>query len=92
MSTIAEEFIQEGFEIGFQEGFKKGFEEGFQQGMRIAIRQCIVDLLEIRLGISEAKFQSRLAQIQKLDDLRLLVHRAATVDDAVQFEQALAAL
>lgn len=80
MSTIAEEFIQEGFEIGFQ------------QGMRIAIRQCIVDLLQIRLGIPEAKFQNKLTQIQKLDDLRLLVHRAATVDDVVQFEQALAAL
>ncbi|MCC6607949.1 MAG: hypothetical protein IT327_32385 [Anaerolineae bacterium] len=76
MSTIAEEFIQ----------------EGFQKGMRIAMRQSIVDLLHLRLGIPEAKFQNRLAQIQKLDDLRLLVHRAATVDDVIQFEQALAAL
>lgn len=80
MSTIAEEFIQEGFEIGFQ------------QGMRIATRQCIVDLLQIRLGIPETEFQSRLAQIQNLEDLRLLFHHAATVDDVVQFEQALAAL
>ena len=76
MSTIAEEFIQ----------------EGFQQGMRIAMRQTIVDLLQIRLGIPETEFQSRLAQIQKLADLHLLFHRAATVDDVVQFEQALAAL
>lgn len=80
MGTIAEEFIQEGFEIGFQ------------KGMRIAMRQSIVDLLQIRLGIPKAKFQSRLAEIQKLDDLRPLVHRAATVSDVVQFEQALAAL
>ena len=80
MSTIAKEFIQEGFEVGFQ------------QGMRIAMRQSIVDLLQIRLGIPETEFQSRLAQIQKLDDLRLLVHRAGAVDDVVQFEQALAAL
>ena len=76
MSTIAEEFIQ----------------EGFQQGMRIAMRQSIVDLLQIRLGIPKTEFQDKLAQIQKLDDLRLLVHRAATVDDVIQFEQALAAL
>ncbi|MFZ1397958.1 MAG: hypothetical protein WAS33_13710 [Candidatus Promineifilaceae bacterium] len=72
MSTIAEEYIQE--------------------GMEMATRQCIVVLLQIRLGIPETQFQNMLAQIQKLDDLRLLVHHAATVDDVVQFEQALAAL
>ena len=72
MSTIAEEYIQE--------------------GMKMAMRQTVVDLLQIRLGIPEAKFQNKLAQIQKLEDFRLLVHRAATVDDVAQFEQALAAV
>ena len=72
MSTIAEEYIQE--------------------GMKMAMRQTVVDLLQIRLGIPEAKFQNKLAQIQKLEDFRLLVHRAATVYDVAQFEQALAAV
>ena len=72
MSTIAEEYIQE--------------------GMEMAMRQTIIDLLQIRMGIPKAKFQNKLAQIQKLADLHLLFHRAATVDDVAQFEQALAAL
>ena len=84
MNTIAQEFIQQGIE--------QGIEQGMQQGMEVAMRHNIVELLHLRLGIPETKFQDKLAQIQKLDDLRLLVRHAATVDDILQFEQALAAL
>ncbi|MFZ1397957.1 MAG: Rpn family recombination-promoting nuclease/putative transposase [Candidatus Promineifilaceae bacterium] len=84
MNTIAQEYIQQGIQQGKQ--------EGIQEGMEAALRQTIVELLHLRLGIPEAKFHNRLAQIQKLDNLRLLVHRAGTVDDVAQFEQALAAL
>lgn len=71
---------------------QQGKQEGIQQGMEAATRQHIVELLHLRLGISKTKFQNKLDQIQKLADLHLLFHRAATIDDVVQFEQALAAL
>lgn len=63
-----------------------------QQGMEEAMRQNIVELLQIRLQVPETTFQEQLKQIDNLDDLRLLVRRAATVDNVEQFAQALSAL
>lgn len=68
------------------------FQEGMQQGMEEAMRQNIVELLQIRLQIPETTFQEQLKQIDNLDDLRLLVRRAATVDNVEQFTQVLSAL
>lgn len=67
-------------------------QEYIQEGMEVNMRQNIMELLHLRLGIPKAKFQKKLDQIQKLEDLRLLFHSAATVDDVTQFEQALAAV
>ncbi len=76
MNTIAQEFIQ----------------QGLQQGMEAAMRQNIMELLQLRLDVVAKTFQEQLAQIDDLDDLRLLVRRAATVENVAQFTQALATL
>ncbi len=76
MNTIAQEFIQ----------------QGLQQGMEAAMRQNIMELLQLRLDVVAKTFQEQLAQIDDLDDLRLLVRRAATVENVAQFVQALATL
>jgi len=76
METIAQEFIQ----------------QGLQQGMEVAMRQNILELLQLRLDVPVTMFQEQLSQINNLDDLRLLVRRAATVENVEQFTQALAAL
>ncbi len=68
------------------------FQEGMQQGMEEAMRQNIAELLQLRLQVPETTFQEQLKQIDNLDDLRLLVRRAATVDNVEQFAQALSAL
>ncbi len=60
--------------------------------MEEAMRQNIVELLQLRLQVPEMTFQEQLKQIDNLDDLRLLVRRAATVDNVEQFAQALFAL
>ncbi len=75
-----------------QEIFQEGMQQGMQQGMEEAMRQNIVELLQIRLQVPETTFQEQLKQIDNLDDLRLLVRRAATVDNVEQFAQALSAL
>ncbi|MBE2200733.1 MAG: Rpn family recombination-promoting nuclease/putative transposase [Anaerolinea sp.] len=80
MNTIAQEFIQQ------------GLQQGMQQGMEAAMRQNIMELLQLRLDVAATTFQEQLAQIDDLDDLRLLVRRAATVENVAQFVQALAIL
>ncbi|MCP4359186.1 MAG: hypothetical protein GY796_14320 [Chloroflexi bacterium] len=80
MNTIAQEFIQE------------GIQQGIEQGMVSAMRQNIVELLTLRLNVPETVFEEQLSQVNNLDDLRLLVRCAATVDNVEQFEQALAVL
>jgi hypothetical protein len=56
------------------------------------MRQNVVELLQLRLDVPLTRFEARLSQVNDLDSLRLLVRRAATVDDVAQFEQALAVL
>ena len=56
------------------------------------MRQNILELLQLRLDVPETQFREQLSQIDDLDDLRLLVRRAATVEKVAQFAQALAAL
>jgi predicted transposase/invertase (TIGR01784 family) len=84
MNTIAQEI--------FQQGLQQGMQQGMQQGGMEAMRQNVVELLQLRLNAPEALFQARLGRINDLDSLRFLVRRAATVEDLDQFEQALTTL
>lgn len=83
MSTIAERWIEE--------GKAKGLQQGMQQGMEQATRQTILDLLELRLDLPPYHFRDSLEEVSDLETLRLLTRRAATVDTADEFAQALAA-
>ncbi len=83
MGTIAEEFIQEGMQQGMQ--------QGLQQGLQ-AMRQNILDVLRLRLDVSETLFQAQVNEVDNFDDLQMLVRRAATVEEIEQFKQALDAL
>jgi predicted transposase/invertase (TIGR01784 family) len=88
MSTLAQQWLEQ----GRQEGLQQGMQQGIQQGMQQTMHQNILELLDIRLQIPAQRFRGRVEQIDDLDVLRLLVRRAATVDDADEFEQALNAL
>ena len=66
-------------------------ERGLAQGLQ-AMRQNVLDLLEIRLQVPRVRFQEQLAKVGSLETLSLLVRRAGTVDDVSEFEQALSAL
>ena len=80
MSTLAQQWLEQ------------GRQEGLQQGMQQGMHQNILELLDVRLQIPAQRFRGRVEQIDDLDVLRLLVRRAATVDDADEFDQALNAL
>ena len=84
MSTLAQQWLEQGRQEGLQ--------QGMQQGMQKTMHQNIVELLDVRLQIPAPRFRGRIEQIDDLDILRLLVRRAATVDDADEFAQALNAL
>ncbi|MCL4868366.1 MAG: Rpn family recombination-promoting nuclease/putative transposase [Anaerolineae bacterium] len=81
MSTLAQQWIEEGRQQGMQ--------QGMQQGLLQAMRQNVVELLEERFPAQGRKFRGRIEAIHNLDTLRLLVRRAATVDSLAEFEQAL---
>ncbi len=88
MATIAQELRQE----GIQQGLQRGIEQGVQQGIRGALaglRQDVAELLALRLDVPEETYAARLAALADLDSLRLLLRRAATVEDVAQFEAAL---
>ncbi len=88
MSTLAQQWLEQGRQEGWQEGRQEGLQQGLQQGLW-AMRQNIIELLADRWQIPAPRFQARLDSIDDLETLRLLVRRVATVDDVAEFEQAL---
>ena len=80
MSTLAQQWLEQGRQEGLQ--------QGMQQGLW-AMRQNIIELLADRWQIPAQRFQDRLKVIEDMETLRLLVRRVATVDDVAEFEQAL---
>ena len=83
MTTVAQQWLEQ----GRQQGLERGLAQGLQ-----AMRQNVLDLLEIRLQVPPVRFQEQLAKVGSLETLSLLVRRAGTVDDVSEFEQALSAL
>ena len=87
MPTIAQQWIEQGRQQGLEQGLEKGLEKGTE-----ILRQNVLSLLEIRLQIPPAQFKERLAKVDSLDTLSLLIRRAGTVDSMAEFEQALSTL
>lgn len=75
-----------------QQWLEQGKLEGRQEGRQVAMRQNIVELLDVRFQVSSQKFADGLKTVDDLETLRLLLRRAATVDSVAEFEQALATL
>lgn len=92
MSTLAQQWLEQGRQEGWQKGRQEGRQEGQQEGQKVAMRQNIVELLDVRLQVATQRFRDHLETVDDLETLRLLVRRAATVDSVAEFEQALATL
>lgn len=100
MTTLAQQWLeqgrqegrQEGWQKGRQEGWQKGRQEGRQEGQQVAMRQSIMELLDVRLQITSPQFRARLDTVDDIETLRQLLRRAATVDSEAEFEQALTTL
>jgi predicted transposase/invertase (TIGR01784 family) len=60
MSTLAEEWVKEGFEEGFEKGIEKGIEQGIEQGMSKGAADLALRLLERKLGPLSAPAHDRI--------------------------------
>jgi predicted transposase YdaD len=89
MSTLAQQWLEEGRQQGIQQGMQQGIQQGMQQGMQQGTQQNVMELLLERFQSPAVRFRGRIEAIHNLDTLRLLVRRAATVDSLAEFEQAL---
>ncbi len=69
---------QEGLQEGRQEGIQTGRQEGLQAGTD-ALRSVLLDVLTARFGAVDESIASRIRNIESIDELRALAHRALTV-------------
>ncbi len=76
-SSFAQYIKQQGIEQGIEQGVEQGIEQGIERGERRSMVEAILDVLEIRFGLSEAHpLSTRIAAIDDLQRLKQL-HRAA---------------
>ncbi len=87
MTTLAQQWIQE----GEQAGLEKGIQKGLQKGLR-AMRNSILDLLKVRFDTADLALVQNLEKIDDLDTLRIILTQVATADSITQVEQAVAAV
>ena len=73
-----------------QQGREEGREEGFEQGGRQRAIEDILEVLEIRFGLSEThSLSDRIAGIEDLQRLKQLHRAAIQVSSLEAYEQAL---
>ena len=76
-SSFAQYIIEQGIEQGMEQGIEQGIEQGMEQGERKSTLAAIVEVLEIRFGLSTAHpLANRIAAIDDVPHLKQL-HRAA---------------
>lgn len=85
MSTLAQQWVEQGIE----KGIEKGMEKGLAHGQQKAMRENILDLLQIRFGSYPELAATRLQTIEDLDKLRFLLRQAATAESMTTFLAAL---
>ncbi len=89
-SSFAQYIKQLGIEQGVEQGIEQGREEGIEQGGRQRAIEDILDVLEIRFGLSEAHpLSARIVVIDDLQRLKQLLRAAVQVSSLEAFEQAL---
>ncbi len=77
MPTLAQQWIEE------------GIAKGLEQGQQVALRESILDLLQIRFGAFPELIATRLTKVEDLATLRYLNRRAATVETLTAFVEVL---
>ena len=87
MSTIAEQWVEEGMHKGLQQGIQQGIHQGMQQGVLKAAREAVIDILEVRFDVVP---QSIIKAVMEVDDpevLKRLYRKAARVTSLEEFKQ-----
>jgi hypothetical protein len=74
---------------GRQEGRLEGRQEGRQEGQLLAARDAVRLVLEARFGQVPASILERLARMEALDRLKVLLRRASTAVSLIEFERSL---
>jgi hypothetical protein len=95
MSTLAEEWFQEGMEKGRQEGKREGKregrregrEEGKQEGRLSEAREVILELIEGQFGVPSQNLVQKLLQIQTHEVLRMLRRQLKGCRTIADFEE-----
>jgi hypothetical protein len=59
-----------------RKGIQIGLEKGRQEGALEALHAVLLDVLSARFGVSGQSLQGRIAQIDSVEELRALTHRA----------------
>jgi predicted transposase/invertase (TIGR01784 family) len=83
MSTLAEQWFQEGLE----KGIEKGIEKGVLDGRVSEAHEVIIELLEERFGPIPPALRGRLAQIRSHELLRTLRRRLSSCRGIEDFER-----
>ena len=85
-----EENKEQWLKQGIEQGIEQGREEGREEGERKSTLASILDVLEIRFGLSEAHpIADRIAAIDDLQRLKQLLRSAIQVSNIEAFEQML---
>jgi hypothetical protein len=76
MSTIAQEWIQQGIQEGEQRGLEEGRQEGLQQGLLQGVRQGLLEGialgLELRFGSEGLRLLPEISRIHDVDILHAI--------------------
>ena len=67
--------IEQGLQKGIEQGLQKGLEKGLQHGAE-ALREILLDVLSSRFGQLDASTIARVQQIDSVDALKQLTHKA----------------
>jgi len=72
--------------IGYERDVKEGRAEGLEQGSVQTMREAILELLEVRFGITSTTVLAGLACIEDLARLKALLRKTTTVSSLNEFE------
>jgi predicted transposase/invertase (TIGR01784 family) len=104
MSTIAQEFIQEGMERGFARGLERGLEQGIEKGLEQGIekgleqgriqmlQEGILDLLDARFNTLPKDVVGQITAVTDLTLLRQIHRQAAMAESLADFSDVLSSI
>jgi hypothetical protein len=89
MATLAEKWMEQGFQRGVQQGIEKGLQQGIEKGMELgqetSTRDNMIQVLETRFGALPAEILQRLAEIHDIARLKHLHKTAIQTPDLKSF-------